>query len=224
MTVGLSGRLYAVDSQNSAAESTPGKEVGRQVHGAWQAPVPPTSRGIRLADSALVKPGDDIPAVWLVGAHGGAGVTTLAHVWAPMGDAGGLWPVHDLHRWCVVVARATQQGLDAASDVGVLYRSGRIPACHLLGFLLVADSPQGAGKIIRRKIKTFASGDTPVWQVPYVKSWAQSPVKSLPVWQPGGPLVKRSRIKRASASDVPEKIAHTGTDILDHLVASVRNT
>lgn len=226
MSVGLSERLYAVDSENAKRDlevAYPHTPAGKKTP-EWKAPVPPTSRRIRLADRVLVREGDDIPAVWLIGAHGGAGVTTLSHVWAPMGDAGHVWPVHDQHRWCVVVARATHQGLDAAADVGVLKRAGQIPSCHLLGFLLVADSPQGPSKLIRRKMKTFAAGGMPVWQVPYLKSWAQLPVKDLPVWQPGGAPAKRSRFKKPSPNEVPDRIAHTGADILDHLVASVKET
>ncbi|MEZ2190075.1 hypothetical protein [Corynebacterium sp. CCM 9204] len=54
------------------------------------------------------------PAVWLVDAHGDAGVTSLSHVWEPMGDAGQTWPGTDEHPWCVVVRRSTKTGLEKA--------------------------------------------------------------------------------------------------------------
>ncbi|WP_245661521.1 hypothetical protein [Nocardia salmonicida] len=43
----------------------------------WERPVPGVGRA---------------PLVWMLGVHGGAGATTLAHVLAPAADARGRWP------------------------------------------------------------------------------------------------------------------------------------
>jgi len=106
--------------------------------------------------------------VW-VGAHGGAGTTTLAEAVPGGVDLGraGPWE-HGLALPAVVVCRGSARGLSAARTF-----AARSPAdAALLGLVVVADMPG------RRRPKALAEGlyltsgaYTAVWEMPWVPAW-----------------------------------------------------
>ncbi|MCK0515831.1 hypothetical protein [Williamsia sp. DF01-3] len=58
------------------------------------------------------------PLFAVMGAHGFAGTTTLAQMWAPAADTGTSWPAHRATTQLVIVAaRATIAGIRAAAHV-----------------------------------------------------------------------------------------------------------
>lgn len=78
---------------------------------------------------------DGAPLLWIVGAHGGAGASTWAHI-LEVGDAGTAWPQHvnpSRSLDIVVCCRSTAAGLRAAQDVAIEWASGA-----LLGNLLAS--------------------------------------------------------------------------------------
>jgi hypothetical protein len=133
-----------------------------------------------------VWPQSAIAALWFVGAHGGAGESTLAglddswaaagHGWpnepSPSGRSpGGLNTVHQT----VIVARSHLAGLRAAQIAARQWASGRAPSIHLLGLIIVADAP---GRLPRplRELQQIVSGGVPrTWTVPWVEAWRTAP-------------------------------------------------
>ena len=116
-------------------------------------------------------------AMWWVGAHGGAGETTLEQLLEGSRASGHAWPCGELGSALtpppvVIVARTNARGLRAAQLVAIEWASGSVPV-ELHGLVLIADAP---GKL-PKPLKDFAqvvSGAVPrVWHLPWVEPWRQ---------------------------------------------------
>ncbi|EFQ79361.1 hypothetical protein MHX62_10070 [Corynebacterium sp. ACRQM] len=140
--------------------------------------------GNALADTRLAPEGEMDPLIWLVAAHGGAGATYLAHALAPFGDAGQLWPVHDKYPWCVIVARTTRAGLEAAHDLALQDQSNKTGGCRVLGIILVADAPGKLPRSLEQRITVLEKTVPTIWRVDYFDDWRESTVDELPQWSP----------------------------------------
>lgn len=83
----------------------------------------------------------------VVGAHGGAGATTLAGLLDGR-DCGAAWPITSdgVRQQVIVCARTSFTGLKAAQAVAMQWASGCVPAVDLAGLVLLADAP---GKLPR---------------------------------------------------------------------------
>lgn len=114
-----------------------------------------------------------VPSWWFLGAHGGAGTTTLAmcsqggsEVYG--GDAGHLWPQPSIEiaRDVIVVARTTTWGLESAQDAARQFHTGRVPeGTELLGLVLVADAPGRLPKPLALLRRLVASAYLQTWSV-----------------------------------------------------------
>lgn len=145
------------------------------------------------------------PAVWLVGAHGGAGVSTLSHIWAPMGDAGQAWPAGVENPYCVLVCRSTKVGLERAHQAALQARAGHAGDIMLLGIAIVADRPGKIPKALNRKIGVIEQHFR-IWRIPYLEAIRVADIGELAVWEPGYEMPdrkKRSRRKTPPVTDVP---------------------
>lgn len=145
------------------------------------------------------------PAVWLVGAHGGAGVSTLAHILAPMGDAGQAWPAGVENPYCVLVCRSTKVGLERAHQAALQARAGHAGDIMLLGIAIVADTPGKLPKALNRKIGVIEQHFR-IWRIPYLEAIRVADIDELAVWEPGYEMPerkKRSRRKTPPVTDVP---------------------
>lgn len=140
--------------------------------------------GNPLAHQRLAPEGQRDPLVWLVAAHGGAGATFLAHSLAPFGDAGQQWPVKDKYPWCVIVARATRAGLEAAHDLALQDQSNKSGGCRVLGIILVADAPGKTPKSIEQRISVLEKTVPTIWRVSYFEDWREATLEELPEWSP----------------------------------------
>ena len=89
-------------------------------------------------------------AVWAVGAHGGAGCSTIAALMAHVGDAGVAWPIapDGEQARVLLVARESYTGLSAARRALTEWVGGRVPVA-LEGLLLIAAQPGGTPKELR---------------------------------------------------------------------------
>ena len=104
---------------------------------------------------------DGAPLLWIVGAHGGAGTSTWAHILG-VGDAGASWPQHvnpTRALSILVCCRSTAAGLRAAQDVGIEWASGALPG-QLVGLIVGADAP---GRMPRelRELREVTNGAYP---------------------------------------------------------------
>ncbi|MGW1144149.1 DUF6668 family protein [Streptomyces sp. NPDC002454] len=107
-----------------------------------------------------------------VGAHGGAGVTTLAQVFGGV-DAGRSLPLpaQGGPQTVVLVARTHASGLRAVSRVLDAFRRGQEPpGTTLAAVVLVADAPGRLPRPLQQRIKVIGSV-VPVHRVPWVPAW-----------------------------------------------------
>ncbi len=110
--------------------------------------------------------------VWWVGAHGGAGESTLEQLLKGSRAAGHAWPIspHAAAARVVLLARTNAHGLRAAQLAAIEWASGEIPI-QLEGLALIADAP---GRLPRplRDFAQLVSGGVPVtWRLPWVEAW-----------------------------------------------------
>lgn len=110
--------------------------------------------------------------LWMVGAHGGAGASTWAHI-LEVGDAGTAWPQH-VNPTCsldiVVCCRSTVVGLRAAQDVAIEWASGALPG-QLVGLVVGADAPGRLPRELREQLQ-ITSGAFPRYTfVPWQAQW-----------------------------------------------------
>lgn len=112
----------------------------------------------------------------VVGAHGGAGESTIA-------VAGGWHPSN--HSWprtetgtvdVVLVARTCAHGMTRAALALQQYASSSLvvedrPLVRLHGLVLVDDAPKGLPKLLRDQLRVLGAGAPKVWRVPWIEAF-----------------------------------------------------
>jgi hypothetical protein len=116
--------------------------------------------------------------LWWVGAHGGAGESTLEHLLPGSKAANHAWPISpspDRAARVLLVARTSFSGLTAAQRALRDWASGAV-AVQLDGLVLMADAPGRLPKELRALSELVASA-TPghSWQLPWQPDWRLSP-------------------------------------------------
>ena len=179
---------------------------------------PPESRRAPIWDRPVPGIGR-APLCWLLGVHGGAGASSLAHVLAPAADSGRRWPgVFDRESpFVALVARETIAGLTRAHDLLRQHHAGFAGAIEVLGLITVAARPGRLPAEIRRYRDVVGSLAGQVWQVPWYEEWTLVEPEKLPIWTPGDAIPPKKR-KIDPLAEVPPEISDLGTDI----VAAVR--
>ncbi len=123
------------------------------------------------SDPALpVVPDMRLAALWVVGAHGGAGESTvagLADEWLPAQHA---WPHCPLPAACVLTARTSAGGLLAAQAALRQWAAGDAPVA-LAGLVLLADAPGGLPRPLRDLAALVAGGAPRCWSIPWIEPW-----------------------------------------------------
>jgi hypothetical protein len=167
----------------------------------WERPVPGAGRA---------------PLLWLLGVHGGAGTSTLAHVLAPAADSHRRWPgVFDRESpFVVLVARETIVGLTRAHDLLRQHRAGLAGPSEVLGLITVAARPGRMPAEIRRYRDVVASLAGPVWQVPWYEEWTLVEPEQLPVWSPSDPPPQQKKRKPDLFREVPHEVDALGAGIV----------
>lgn len=133
----------------------------------WQ-PLPGISEPVSTLP--VMEIDDESSSVWFVGAHGGAGTSTMARLCRGR-DAGTSWPLAARSTRVIVVARSDMRGLRAAQRVALQWMSGTVPSVDLLGVGFVADSGGREPKQLK-EFRRFVSGGFPnSWFVPWVETW-----------------------------------------------------
>ncbi len=124
---------------------------------------PPAGRSLDTSISA-------VGGVALLGAHGGAGVTSLLRAGLDQVavDADRCWPRAGL---VLLVARTSTSGLEGARDLARQHAGGLVGDGELLGLVLVADAP---GRLPARIVglRDLVSGAFPrTWHLPWLQEW-----------------------------------------------------
>lgn len=125
--------------------------------------------------------------LFVVGAHGGAGETTIAS-WTGGRAAGHRWPVSAT--WStpgnhprpdgrtvelVLVARTHARGLAAARQVLTQWAAGRLPANQLHGLVLIPDAPGRLPTQLAEQARLIAGGAPRAWLLPWLDELRLSP-------------------------------------------------
>lgn len=149
-----------------------------------------------------VRRAHSLAGLWVVGAHGGSGESTLAGLcddWHPGGHAwpelpsGGQAP-------CILVARTNVHGLLAARAALTQWAaSGSGESARLLGLVLVADAPGKLPAPLRDLAKVVGGGAPRVWDVPWVEAWRLGDPVTERVPRPVSKLVRQLRSLAAPA-------------------------
>ena len=173
-----------------------------------------------VADTPINTDSVDKPLAWLVGCHGGAGVTTLATVLAPFADAHGVIPAANDPRCVLLVAEQTKRGLRAAHQAVLQFETGNAGNAELVGVLIVRRLPGKPPKALDGDMDRLIEA-TPghfVWEVPFFGEWAVSPYSALPEWRPGqsAPTQKKRLARKRSVLDgIPEHLAGVADEVFD---------
>lgn len=130
---------------------------------------PPAARRLPTSQHVDSSNPNALTARWLLGVHGGAGVSSLVRAGVPGVDADRVWPGSGL---VVLVARRTAWGLEWARDAARQHASGHVaPDVALVGLVVIADAPGHAPRRITRFLDLVASAFSRVWEVPWVEEW-----------------------------------------------------
>lgn len=175
--------------------------------GVWEEPIP-------------VEPGAGAPMVWLLGPHGGAGVTCLAHQLGIAGDARGRWPSG---RWpnhesplVLLVAAETRMGLDAMGRALRQHMAGQGSSAELVGLVTIRQSRKRP-KELEHEVRRLETAPVPVWHVPFIESYRLHFPHELPVWDRHGPVQEKGRRKPDPMEHVPDEIATVGAAVVAHV-------
>lgn len=173
---------------------------------------------VHSAPITVVRPG---PAVWLLGAHGGAGVSTLARYWDFAGDAGRQWPCGTDREtespYVVVVCRETIEGLSNAHDLILEHRSRGLQ-CELLGLVTVANAAGERSKDVRQLREIVAGAVRSEWAIGWHRFLGSAARSSLPTWRAldGVPIQTKG-----AAIAVPSDVIAAGVGIVTAIQSSL---
>lgn len=123
------------------------------------------------------------PAVWWLGAHGGAGESTLAAVASGWSAAAGhAWPRSATGEPTpvVLVARSNAAGLRAAQNALRQWGAGLTPST-VLGLIVMADAPGRLPRALRDLLTVVGGGGPRTWTVPWIDAWRLNKPTAVPV-------------------------------------------
>lgn len=117
---------------------------------------------------------DVVADVYVVGAHGGAGESTVAALnpmwWAETGHGWPLVSTSPSPR-VLLVARTSASGLRAAQAAATQWAAGATPPINLLGLVLVADAPGRLPRALRELVRLVSGGVPCTWMLPWNEPW-----------------------------------------------------
>ena len=111
-------------------------------------------------------------ALWIIGAHGGAGESRIADLLGARATDH-CWPVlqDGSEPRVLLVCRADMRGLTAARSALTQWVSGATPKADLLGLAILADAPGKTPKALRDFAAIVGGGAPRLWTLPWVEAW-----------------------------------------------------
>lgn len=110
----------------------------------------------------------DTRPVAVVGAHGGAGATSLAASDPELlFDCGAAWPSTHGKQACILVARTSARGLHAAQTALQQWAAAETPSVDVLGLVLIADAPGKLPKPLKELVHVVSGGAPRTWHLPW---------------------------------------------------------
>ncbi|WP_454700037.1 DUF6668 family protein [Arthrobacter humicola] len=112
-------------------------------------------------------------ALWIAGAHGGAGESRIADLLDGARVTDHCWPVLQDRSTprVLLVCRADMRGLTAARSALTQWASGAAPELDLLGLAVLADAPGKTPKALRDFAAIVGGGAPRLWILPWVEAW-----------------------------------------------------
>jgi hypothetical protein len=153
-------RPHPVDTPTPAPLPGSGRRLGPD---SPQPHVPEPDMADRLPIAAL--PGD--PRLWVLGAHGGAGESTLARVLTGAAPTGHRWPATTTTP-VLLVARSSMTGLTAARRAATQWASGAAGPLTLLGLVVIADAPGRTPRPLAHLTDLVGGGVPRIWRWPWI--------------------------------------------------------
>jgi hypothetical protein len=112
-------------------------------------------------------------ALWITGAHGGAGESRIADLLPGARAADHCWPVlqDGSKPRVLLVCRADMRGLTAGRSALTQWASGAAPELDLLGLAILADAPGKTPRPLRDFAAIVGGGAPRLWILPWVEAW-----------------------------------------------------
>lgn len=115
------------------------------------------------------------PRLWLLGLHGGCGISTLRELFPVPTDVleRTTWPVPDQPGYrsrVLLVARTHARGLDRVTQAAAQWAGATFPHVDLIGTVLVADGPKPS-KAQQHRLRHATSLTPMTWHLGWNESW-----------------------------------------------------
>ena len=122
-------------------------------------------------------------ALWITGAHGGAGESRIAALLDGARVTDHCWPVLQDRSTprVLLVCRADMRGLTAAQSALTQWASGAAPELDLLGLAVLADAPGKTPKALRDFAAIVGGGSPRLWTLPWVEAWRHGDTTTPPM-------------------------------------------
>ncbi|GAA5104913.1 hypothetical protein [Nocardia iowensis] len=192
---------------------------GRLDPGTVVGPAPDRMAPVRHAPLPIT--GAHPPLFAVLGAHGGAGASTLAQWWAPAADTGLAWPASPRTTQRVLIAaRLCMTGLTAAAERLREWHGGYAPdGITVIGLTLTAARPGSVPSAVRRYRSVVAELVDDIYDIGWHDELVALERSELARYNPRDPTPQRHRRSRLTES-VPHDVYQAGANILSRLAAS----
>ncbi|MGO4613038.1 hypothetical protein AB4305_03680 [Nocardia sp. 2YAB30] len=194
------------------------RDLGHRLNpGTVAAPAPERLAPVR--ETPLPTTGAHPPLFAVLGAHGGAGTSTLARWWAPAADTGLAWPASPrTTQQVIVAARLCMPGLTAAADRLREWHAGLAPdGVRVIGLVLSAARPGKVPAAVRRYRTVVTELVDHVYDIGWHDELVVRELTELAQYFPFDPAPpRRTRLREA----VPADVHRAGTQIITHLAAA----
>ncbi|WP_109527681.1 MULTISPECIES: hypothetical protein [Nocardia] len=177
------------------------------------------TRTAPVREAPLPTSGKYPPLFAVMGAHGGAGTSTLARWWAPAADTGSAWPASTATTQRVIVAaRMCIPGLAAAAERLREWHAGLAPdGVTVIGLALTAARPGKVPVAVRRYRSVIAELVDVVYEIGWHDELVVTELVDLAQFTPFDPAPARRRVRLREA--VPADVHSAGHQIITRLAA-----